>query len=151
VTERERGDVDHEVLVAVCACVGLDANGAIRLSGHATGVFVLPASSVVVRIGAGPGRVDQARRAVAMARWLGSQDFPATRPIDVSQPVVLDGVAATFWTYYPSTPTARGPPTWDACCGGFTRWRGRRSACRIIGLSPVCSSPWSRRHRWNCR
>ena len=111
-TERERGDVDHEVLVAVCACVGLDANGAIRLSGHATRVFVLPASSVVVRIGAGPGRVDQARRAVAMARWLGSQDFPATRPIDVSQPVVLDGVAATFWTYYPSTGANR-PATAD--------------------------------------
>jgi aminoglycoside phosphotransferase (APT) family kinase protein len=93
--------VEHEQLKTACARVGLDAHGATRLSGHATGVFLLPESRVVVRIGAGPDRIRQARRAVAMARWLVSQDFPATRPIDVSQPVVVGDFAATFWTYYP--------------------------------------------------
>jgi aminoglycoside phosphotransferase (APT) family kinase protein len=92
--------------------VGLDARDAIRLSGHATGVFLLPESRVVVRIGAGPGRMEQARLAVAIARWLESQDFPATRPIDVTQPVVVDGLATTFWNYYPPMTSDR-PTTAD--------------------------------------
>ena len=97
-SERDRG---YDALVDACGRVGLDAGGATRLSGHATGVFLLPESGVVVRIGSGLGRVEQARRAVAFARWLVSQGFPATRPIDVTQPVVVDDLAATFWMYYP--------------------------------------------------
>lgn len=107
-----RRSVEHDVLVAACAGVGLDAQDATRLSGHATGVFLLPESRVVVRVGAGPGRVEQARRAVAIARWLVSQDFPATRPIDVAQPAIVDDVAVTFWTWYPAREANR-PTTAD--------------------------------------
>ncbi len=104
--------MEHGALVAACEEVGLDARGATRLSGHATGVFLLPESRAVVRIGAGPRRLEQARGAVAIARWLVSQDFPATRPIDVTHPVVVDDVVTTFWTWYPPV-TADRPTTVD--------------------------------------
>ena len=45
-----------------------------------------------------PGpHVDQARRSVAVARWLESVDFPAVRAVDVDQPVVVDRHVVTFW------------------------------------------------------
>jgi hypothetical protein len=45
-------------------------------------------------------RTWEPRRSVAVARWLTRQDFPAVEPIEVSQPVAVDGTAVTFWRYY---------------------------------------------------
>ncbi|ALC20851.1 aminoglycoside phosphotransferase [Streptomyces pristinaespiralis ATCC 25486] len=37
-------------------------------------------------------------RAVAVARWLKTVDFPATRvPADIARPIVVRGLVVTFW------------------------------------------------------
>jgi len=52
---------------------------------------------VVVRISRRHVGAQQARRAVAVARWLASVDYPAVRATAVEQPVMVDGHAVTFW------------------------------------------------------
>jgi len=96
--------VPSGAFVAACKAVGLRADGAVRLSGHATEVYLLPAAGAVARIGSG---VEEAQRAVAITRWLGAQEFPVTRPLDVEQPAVVNGRAITFWEHYPQRPDRR--------------------------------------------
>ena len=52
---------------------------------------------MVARISRSGASVDQARRAVAVARWLESVDYPAVRAVDVDQPVIVDQHVVTFW------------------------------------------------------
>jgi len=66
-----------------------------RLGSNA--VYRLAALPVVARISRRHVGVQQARRAVAVARWLASVDYPAVRAVAVEQPVVIDGHAVTFW------------------------------------------------------
>ncbi|MBB2935075.1 Ser/Thr protein kinase RdoA (MazF antagonist) [Amycolatopsis bartoniae] len=86
----------HRTLVAVCERVGLDPAGAelIRIGSNA--VYRL-AKPVIVRIGRDGETVENARRQVAVARWLASENYPATRALDVDQPVELDGHVSTLW------------------------------------------------------
>jgi Ser/Thr protein kinase RdoA (MazF antagonist) len=52
---------------------------------------------VIVRIAQAAGSTENAGTQVAVARWLASENYPATRALDVDQPVSLDGHAVTFW------------------------------------------------------
>ncbi|GAA4663960.1 MULTISPECIES: aminoglycoside phosphotransferase family protein [Amycolatopsis] len=86
----------RRTLVAVCERVGLDPAGAelIRIGSNA--VYRL-AKPVIVRISRDGESVENARLQVAVARWLANESYPATRALDVDQPVELDGQVATLW------------------------------------------------------
>lgn len=136
----------RQVLEKVCDQVGLDPTGAtlVRLGSNA--VYRL-AEPVIVRIAADGATADEVRRQVLVARWLEDVDYPATRAIDVEQPVEADDCLATFWVsvseddeYAPIKDVAElirrlhdlSPPT------GFTLPESRpfeRIGDRLVGMS----------------
>lgn len=84
------------LLQEACAATGLSADGARLLRLGSNAVYRL-AAPVVARIARPDTDPATARRAVAVARWLQSADYPAVRAIDVDQPVIIDSHAVTFW------------------------------------------------------
>lgn len=89
-------DSTRETLRVACARVNLNAEGAelIRLGENA--VYRL-AQPVIVRIARTVAYEQDARKEVAVSRWLTDEGFPATRALPVEQPVIVDGRVATFW------------------------------------------------------
>ncbi|GDY56648.1 hypothetical protein SVIO_072710 [Streptomyces violaceusniger] len=74
---------------------GLVGAELVRLGSHA--VYRLGAP-VIVRIARDPDSLEEMERAVRVARWLESEDFPATRVLaEVPQPSVVGGRVVTFW------------------------------------------------------
>jgi aminoglycoside phosphotransferase (APT) family kinase protein len=86
----------HVLLDQACAVVGLDADGA-RLLRIGSNVVYHLAEPVVARISRKGADLGQARRTVAVARWLESVDYPAVRATAVGQPAEINGHAITFW------------------------------------------------------
>lgn len=86
----------NAILQKACAATGLDPDGArlLRIGSNAVYRLTAPVIARVSRYGAS---VDQAKRSVAVARWLESVDYPAVRTADVDQPVIADGHVVTFW------------------------------------------------------
>ncbi|MFF3469312.1 phosphotransferase family protein [Streptomyces sp. NPDC002619] len=86
------------VLREACATAGLDSRGANLLRLGSNAVYRLTSLPVIVRIARDPSVLAEMERAVSVARWLETQDFPATRvPASVAQPVVVGGLVVTFW------------------------------------------------------
>jgi thiamine kinase-like enzyme len=86
------------LLDAACRAAGLQAAGArlVRLGSNA--VYALPDHQVIVRVTADPGARAEMERVVAVAAWLAEEDFPANRLVPgITQPVIVDGRAVTFW------------------------------------------------------
>lgn len=83
-------------LMSACRDVGIDAPSAelIRLGSNA--VFRL-GGDVVARVAPSLDLFDNAEKQVAVARWLESVDYPATRALQVEQPVKAGGRVVTFW------------------------------------------------------
>ena len=97
------------VAVTACAQVGLTPRS-IRLLRHfANAVFLVDAeTAVVARVAYKEGATGRARTAVEFTRWLASEHFPVTLPINFpgrDQPLSFsDGTteaAVSFWAYYP--------------------------------------------------
>lgn len=84
------------LLEEACTADGLDASKATLLRIGSNAVFHLSAP-VVVRISRQGGDIEEARRTVAVARWLESVGYPAVRLADVDQPVLINGHVVTFW------------------------------------------------------
>ncbi|HEX3781523.1 MAG TPA: aminoglycoside phosphotransferase family protein [Pseudonocardiaceae bacterium] len=86
----------NQVLDNACRAVGLDANGAelIRIGSNAVYRLRKP---VIVRIAQAPNSFENARKQVEVAQWLESAPYPATRAVDVAQPVETDERVVTFW------------------------------------------------------
>jgi thiamine kinase-like enzyme len=84
------------LLQQACAVAGLSADGARLLRFGSNAVYRL-AAPVVARIARLDADPETAWRAVAVARWLQSEGYPAVRAIDVDQPAVIGGRAVTFW------------------------------------------------------
>lgn len=79
----------------------IDSRGAelIRLGSNA--MFRLP-GGIVARVSR-PGHQSTAAKEVAVARWLALHDVPAVAVFpDISQPILVDGRAVTFWHELPS-------------------------------------------------
>jgi aminoglycoside phosphotransferase (APT) family kinase protein len=88
----------QQALEEACATAGLDAAGARLLRMGSNAVYHLASPSpVIVRIARPGADIEPVRRAVAVARWLAAEDYPAVRVIDVDQPVVANGYLVTFW------------------------------------------------------
>ncbi|MFD7403567.1 aminoglycoside phosphotransferase family protein [Streptomyces sp. NPDC059866] len=86
------------VLWEACATVGLDSRGAELLRLGSNAVYRLTSLPVIVRIARAPSVLAEMERAVGVARWLETQDFPAMRvPASVVQPLVVGGLVVTFW------------------------------------------------------
>ncbi|MER5737106.1 aminoglycoside phosphotransferase family protein [Streptomyces sp. NPDC002262] len=92
-------ELSRTVLAEAVAARGFSARGAtlIRLGENALWRL---ASNVVVRI-ARPGQDEAAAREVAVARWLASAGVPTVEPLEIDQPVIASGRAATFWKLLP--------------------------------------------------
>lgn len=91
-----------------CRASGLTDRSLVPLHHHATSVFLLAAEGIVVRV----SPVSQQRRlttAVSLTSWLVANGFPATEPVDVSQPVAYEPYVVTFWRHYPQ-PEHGAPP-----------------------------------------
>lgn len=86
----------HALLDQACRIAGLDARGACLLRVGSNAVFHL-AEPVVARVSHKDADLEQARRTVAVARWLERVGYPAVRAIAVEQPIEVDGHAVTFW------------------------------------------------------
>ncbi|MDX3838969.1 phosphotransferase enzyme family protein [Streptomyces europaeiscabiei] len=86
------------VLREACEVVGLDPNGAELLRLGSNAVYRLPSLPVIVRIARDRGVLAEMERAVAVARWLRSADFPSMRVLaGAAQPLVIRGRVVTFW------------------------------------------------------
>ncbi len=86
------------VLREACEAAGLDATGAELLRLGSNAVYRLASLPIIVRIARDPAVLPEMERAVAVARWLETVDFPATRvPSDIAQPIVVRGLVVTFW------------------------------------------------------
>ncbi|MEV4390555.1 aminoglycoside phosphotransferase family protein [Nonomuraea sp. NPDC049607] len=85
-----------------CRQAGLDSRGARLLRVHANAIYHLPQENAVARI-RNASVLERMRVAVRTAGWLADQGFPALRPLDVAQPIVIGAHLATFWEYLPQT------------------------------------------------
>ena len=86
----------RRIVEQACAQAGLRAEAveAIRLAENE--IWRLPQQQVVVRV-VQSGQSDAAQREVRVARWLAENGISAVRPLDVPQPVEVDGRPVTFW------------------------------------------------------
>jgi thiamine kinase-like enzyme len=86
------------ILHEACETAGLDSRGAELLRLGSNAVYRLASLPVIVRIARDPAVLAEMERAVNVARWLATEDFPAARvPASVSQPMVVGGLVITFW------------------------------------------------------
>ncbi|MEW1776201.1 aminoglycoside phosphotransferase family protein [Streptomyces sp. NPDC086777] len=86
------------VLQEACATAGLDSRGAELLRLGSNAVYRLTSLPVIVRIARDRSVLGDMDRAVSVARWLETQNFPAMRvPASVTQPLVVGGLVVTFW------------------------------------------------------
>ena len=85
-------------LALACAAAELDATGArlVRLGENA--IYEVPRERIVVRIARSEALAGRVRRELDVARWLGTQGFPAARVAErLTQPCQVDGRLVTFW------------------------------------------------------
>jgi hypothetical protein len=75
----------QEVLERGCAAAGLSPEGARLLRLGSNAVYHLKAP-VIVRVSRPGTGLAEVRRAVAVARWLESEDYPAVRVTGAEQP-----------------------------------------------------------------
>jgi Ser/Thr protein kinase RdoA (MazF antagonist) len=86
----------HHLLAVASEQLNLDAQGASLIRIGSNAVFRLQ-KPVIVRIARDLGPLDEARKQVAVARWLEDARFPATRALHVEQPIEVEGHAVTAW------------------------------------------------------
>lgn len=87
----------HRVVTELAVQRDLPARPLVRLAGHATGIWRV--GEVVIRLA--PASDAHAQyTALHLTRWLLSHGVKVTQPLDVDQPVIHSGYAATFWRYY---------------------------------------------------
>jgi aminoglycoside phosphotransferase (APT) family kinase protein len=85
-----------QALEQACAAVGLNPNGARLLRMGSNAVYHL-STPVIARISRPGTNLKLVDRTVAVARWLATEQYPATRVIGVDQPVIANGYVVTFW------------------------------------------------------
>ncbi|WP_369251068.1 phosphotransferase [Streptomyces sp. R41] len=91
-----------------CRASGLPDRSLTHLHQHATSVFLLPGEGMVVRVSPA-SQQQRLETAVSLTRWLVANDFPATEPVSVLQPVAYEPYVVTFWRHYPQ-PEGGAPP-----------------------------------------
>ncbi|WP_055478918.1 aminoglycoside phosphotransferase family protein [Sphaerimonospora mesophila] len=87
-------------MAGACRQAGLACDGARLLRVHANAIYHLLRENVVARV-RNASALERMRVAVRTAAWLADQGFPALRPLEVAQPVVIGAHLVTFWEYLP--------------------------------------------------
>lgn len=95
-------------LHAAGQAVGLSVAGARALRTLGNAVVHLPAAHAIARVAVNRDALPAHQLAVRVTRWLTDQGYPATRPLDVEQPVLAEGHVVTFWPYLPQHGPAPG-------------------------------------------
>lgn len=98
-------------LQAACEVAGLDGRDAELLHIRGNAVYHLPRIGVIARLRVVPGNPGAVRAqfsaALRVTAWLCRNSYPATEPLDLDQPVAVDGHLATFWRYVTVTTDTR--------------------------------------------
>ncbi|MGW4325992.1 phosphotransferase enzyme family protein [Nocardia sp. NPDC004573] len=97
----------HDILIAACEQIGLDARDARLLRAHSNAVWLLPRPPAVVRIGRSQHRGLRFQAGLTLTRWLAEHGIPVTEPL-VDRAVDIDDATVTVWRYYPQQ--QRGEP-----------------------------------------
>ncbi|MGY4102068.1 phosphotransferase enzyme family protein [Nocardia sp. R16R-3T] len=97
----------HDILIAACEQVGLDAQEARLLRAHSNAVWLLPRPQAVVRIGRSQHQGLRFQAGLTLTRWLAEHDIPVTEPL-MDTAVDIDDATVTVWRYYPQH--QRGEP-----------------------------------------
>ena len=86
-----------------CALAGLDDHDAVLLHIRGNAVYHLPRNDAIARVRFAPTRPngvrDQLVAVLQTTSWLRRLGYPATEPLDLDQPVAVDGHLVTFWRY----------------------------------------------------
>jgi Phosphotransferase enzyme family len=97
------------VLAVACRVNGLDSTGARLVQREGVADYSLPGRPVVVRLAR---NADASRTEVAVARWLESHAFPATRLASMLQQLqVVEGLVVSWWNQLDQSP-AHEEPGW---------------------------------------
>lgn len=83
------------LLAAACARVGITSMGAELMRDGENQIYRLT-GGIIARVNPA-GQQKVAQREVFLARWLNDNGVQAVEPIDVAQPVVIEGHPVTFW------------------------------------------------------
>jgi Ser/Thr protein kinase RdoA (MazF antagonist) len=86
----------RRALVKACEQIGLDADAAELIRMGSNAVFRLD-PEIIARVAPSSSLRDNAQKQIDVARWLESVGYPATRAVDVPQPVEADDRVLTFW------------------------------------------------------
>jgi hypothetical protein len=127
---------DHwRALQQASAAAGLDTAGASLIHHYSNAIYLLPAHDAVARITYGDGAAERITRSQAITRWLVQQhQFPATEPLEDTNPVSVDSAVVSFWNYYPQPQD--GPPLTSAHLAALLRLLHR------AGTPPDALPPW---------
>ena len=87
----------RSVLTEACNVIGIDCAdaGLIRLGENA--IFISSPDDVVIRIARSMAAMPDARKEIAVSRWLGDTRIAVTTPLDIEQPITVQDRPVTFW------------------------------------------------------
>lgn len=86
----------RRALDTACLAAGMEVASAELIRLGSNGVFRVDAD-VIARVAPLVDLVENAEKQVAVARWLESVGFPATRALDIAQPITAEARVVTFW------------------------------------------------------
>jgi thiamine kinase-like enzyme len=89
-------ETTRESLLAACRAVRLDPRGAELVRMGENALYRLQSAPIMVRVGRS---VEASKKETEVARWLTANRFPAVSLTAVEQPVVVQGMAVTFWEF----------------------------------------------------
>jgi Ser/Thr protein kinase RdoA (MazF antagonist) len=84
-------------LEEACHVAGLDAVDAELIRVGENAVFRLRSEDAIARVGRSADKAPAVERQLAVSRWLGANDVPAIRALDVTQPMIVRGRVVAFW------------------------------------------------------
>ncbi len=90
-------------LAEACRIVSVDGSDAVLIRLGENAIFHIPQEGLVIRIARGMDVFDDARKEVAVARWLQTTDVCAAELANYDQPIIADGRPVTFWRYINSS------------------------------------------------
>ena len=87
----------HTILQLACHAHDIPSDDPTLLRLGENAIFKLPHTPIIVRIASGHTALPDARKEVAVARWLHTAGLPAARALPTDQPILIDGHPVTFW------------------------------------------------------
>lgn len=86
----------RQALTRACQLAGVAARSVELIRMGSNAVYRVD-GDVIARVAPSAQLLANATKQIDVARWLESVDFPATRALDVNQPMAADGRVVTFW------------------------------------------------------